>query len=157
MKYSFEFAKRLIESARFLLENSSQEDEAGRAILYLSCLSCEISLKALLESSGYSPKKLKKYSHRLGDILDEVSSCNMVDTGYKASSIRSKEVAPNTAYGTVGTCLESDIAGCSVYPNEIRYGEVVAHFPPDVMLNCAQIVNDWCLKNKGNLVCEGRS
>jgi hypothetical protein len=36
------------------------EDEAGRAVLYLSLLSCEISLKAILEEAGYSIRELKK-------------------------------------------------------------------------------------------------
>ena len=152
MLYSFEFAKRLTEAAESVFQDSAELDEAGRTILYLSCLSCEISLKALLERSGYSSKELKKLSHNLSALLAEVSSCSFASTDQKASSIRSKEVVPGTANGTIGTLLESEISGGSVYPNEIRYGDVVRHYPPEAMLNCAKAVSDWCIQHDGSLV-----
>jgi hypothetical protein len=152
MEYSLEFSERLIESADAVFHDYSDKDEAGRAILYLSCLSCEISLKALLESSGYTPAELRKHSHKLDELLNVVGSCKIEGTNQRATSIRSKEVVPNTANGTVGTLLESSLSGSSVYPNEIRYGEVVKHFPPEAMLNCAKVVNGWCKEHKGKLV-----
>jgi hypothetical protein len=150
--YSFEFAKRLTEAAESVFQDGAELDEAGRTILYLSCLSCEISLKALLERSGYSSKELKKLSHNLSALLAEVSSCSFASTGQKASSIRSKEVVPGTANGTIGALLESEISGGSIYPKEIRYGKVVRHYPPEVMLKCAKAVSDWCNQHDGSLV-----
>ncbi|SBS29042.1 hypothetical protein MAQ5080_01270 [Marinomonas aquimarina] len=152
MEYSLEFSERLIESADALFHVSPVKNEAGRAILYLSCLSCEISLKALLESCGYSPSELKRHSHKLDKLLNVIGTCKFIGTDKRATSIRSKEVVPNTANGTVGTLLDSSLAGGSVYPNEIRYGEVVTHFPPEAMLNCAKVVNNWCKEHKGGLV-----
>lgn len=152
MEYSSEFAKRLIEAAEAFSVNSSTLNEADRTVLYLSCLSCEISLKALLENAGYSLKELKKISHNLSSLLNEVSSCKFAATGQKATSIRSKEVIQNTSNGTVGTLLTAEISGASQYPNEIRYGEIINHYPPKLMLNCAKIVNKWCKLNTGNLV-----
>lgn len=151
MLYSFEFAKRLIESAESIFHGGADKDEAGRTVLYLSCLSCEISLKALLERSGYSSKELRKLSHNLSALLAEVGSCIVSSTGRKASSIRSKMVVPGTANGTVGTLLDSELSGGSVYPNEIRYGEIVRHYPPEAMLNCAKTVNGWCAEHEGSL------
>ena len=152
MEYSLEFSERLIESADAVFHGSSGKDEAGRTILYLSCLSCEISLKALLESSGYSSSELRKHSHKLDELLTVIGSCKIKESNQRASSIRSKEVVPNSANGTVGTLLDSSLSGGSVYPNEIRYGEVVKHFPPEAMLNCAKVVNSWCKEHKGQLV-----
>ncbi|WP_311946244.1 hypothetical protein [Halomonas piscis] len=151
MLYSFEFAKRLIEAAESMFRDGAEKDEAGRTVLYLSCLSCEISLKALLERSGYSSKELKKLSHDLSRLLAEVSSCIVASTGERASRIRSKMVVPETANGTVGTLLESELSGGSVYPNEIRYGNAVRHYPPEAMLNCAKTVSEWCIQHDGSL------
>lgn len=152
MEYSLELSERLIESAEVIFHGSSEKEEAGRAILYLSCLSCEISLKALLESCGYMPDELKKHSHKLDDLLNVIGTCKITGTNQRATSIRSKEVVPNIANGTVGTLLDSSLSGGSVYPNEIRYGEVVTHFPPEAMLNCAKVVNSWCKEHEGGLV-----
>ncbi len=152
MLYSFEFAKRLIEAAESMFRDEDGKDEAGRTVLYLSCLSCEISLKALLERSGYSSKELKKLSHDLSRLLSEVSSCTFALTGGRASCIRSKVVVPETANGTVGALLESELSGGSVYPNQIRYGSAVRHYPPEAMLNCAKAVSDWCIQHDGSLV-----
>lgn len=135
-----------------MFRDGAEKDEAGRTVLYLSCLSCEISLKALLEHSGYSSKELKKLSHDLSRLLSEVSSCTVASTGERASYIRSKRVIPETANGTVGTLLESEMSGGSVYPNEIRYGSAVRHYPPEAMLNCAKTVSDWCIQHDGSLV-----
>lgn len=152
MEYSLEFAERLIESAEMLFHHSTEKDEAGRAILYLCCLSCEISLKAVLESSGYTVAELIKRSHKLDELLNDIGSCTIQGSKQRATTIRSKVVVPNTTNGTVGTLLASDLAGGSVYPNQIRYGEVVKHYPPEAMLNCAKIVSDWCNEHKGLLV-----
>jgi len=48
MEYSLEFATRVYEAAFYLKDSKGDQDECGRAIIYLSCLSLEISLKALL-------------------------------------------------------------------------------------------------------------
>lgn len=151
MLFSFEFAKRLIESAESVFHYGADKDEAGRTILYLSCLSCEISLKALLERSGYSSKELKTLSHNLSALLAEVGSCIVSSTGRKASRLRSKMVVLGTANGTVGALLDSELSGGSAYPIEIRYGEVVRHYPPESMLSCAKAVNVWCAEHSGSL------
>ncbi len=152
MEYSFEFAARMIDSAECLFNTHADKEVAGRAILYLSCLSCEISMKALLEQTGYTTKELRHFSHKLHDLLGEISSCGHRESEHRASSIRSKVVIENTANGTVGTLLASQVGNASTYPNEIRYGEVVTHFPPEAMLNCAKVVLHWCLENEGSLI-----
>jgi hypothetical protein len=149
--YSYEFAKRLIEAAESMFHEGAKKEEAGRTVLYLSCLSCEISLKALLERTGYTPKELKKLSHNLSSLLAEISSCTIAPSGNKASTLRSKSAVPGTGNGTIGALLESELSGGSVYPNEIRYGDTVRHYPPEAMLSCAKVVRDWCDQHDGKL------
>lgn len=157
MLYSFEFAKRLIEAAESIFHTGFEKGEAGRTVLYLSCLSCEITFKALLERTGYSSKELKSLSHNLSALLAEVGSCTVAASGRKASILRSKMALPGTGNGTVGALLESELSGGSIYPNDIRYGDTVRHYPPEAMLNCARIVLDWCVQNDGGLIRRGTS
>lgn len=152
MEYSLEFAERLIESADALCLNSHKKEQTDRTVLYLSSLSCEISLKALLESNGYSLAELKRDSHRLDILLKSVCNCKIKGTNKCAVSLRAQLVVKDSFNGTVGTLLDSVLKGASKYPNEIRYGEKIRHFPPEFMLNCAKIVNAWCKEHKGNLV-----
>ena len=151
MEYSFEFSERLIDSAEAIRGNHPTEEEADRAILYLACLSCEISLKATLENVGYSKKEIKGFSHKLNVLLNEVASCRLKSSSRIASEIRAKTVVSGTANGTVGTLLTAEISDASIYPNEIRYGEIVRHYPPGAMLDCAKIVNAWCKDNLSEL------
>ena len=157
MLYSFEFAKRLIEAAESMFHTGVEKDEAGRTVLYLSCLSCEITFKALLERTGYSSRELKNLSHNLSALLAEIGSCTVVASGRKASVLRSKMAVPGTGNGTVGALLESELSGGSIYPNDIRYGDTVRHYPPEAMLNCARIVIDWCFQNDGRIISVGTS
>ena len=145
------FSKNLIKAACLLMLDSNKMDQAGRTVLYLSLLSCELSLKAALECAGYKPNELKKISHKLDVLLKKVGFCIMKNTGYKASAIRSIVVVPGTANGTVGTMLKAELLGSSLYPSEIRYDDIIKHYPPDMMLKCAKIVNDWCEKHKNDL------
>lgn len=150
MDYSFDFAKRLIESAEALVINVNDRAESDRAILYLSCLSCEISMKALLERSGYTTRELRRTSHRNHELLDMVGGCRYMQDNRLASAIRSLVAVPNTQNGTVGTLL-SQVDGASTYPSEIRYGDSVFHFSPLYMLECAKLVSTWCIDNDGLL------
>lgn len=147
MEYSVEFGKRLIEAAEAVRPN----EEADRAVLYLSLLSCEISLKAALEHAGFSIIHLKNRSHKIHKLIDDVAGCSFSDSGELATNIRAKVVEKGTANGTVGTCLTKDVAECSQYPNQIRYGEDLKHYPPDTMLKCAKVVSIWCEENLENL------
>jgi hypothetical protein len=151
MEYSLEFSERLIESAEALLTHGQEKQEAGRAILYLSCLSCEVSLKAALESVGFSVRHLKNRSHHLDLLVEDICECRFIDTGFLATAIRGKVVIPNMSNNTIGALLVSHISACSTYPNQIRYGELVRHFPPNVMLECAKVVYVWCRQNEHNL------
>ncbi|MCB2184724.1 MAG: hypothetical protein KQH63_22085 [Desulfobulbaceae bacterium] len=153
MEFDLEFSKRLIEAANSFGDNKTGENQAARAVLYLSLLSCEISLKALLEQAGFTLKELKKRSHDLNGLLEDICSCELLGTEIgnskplPASSLLSKVVIPDTANGTVGALLRDKSKGKSKYPNNIRYGDLVKHFPAAVMLKCASTVQTWAQEN----------
>lgn len=153
MEYSHEFAKRLIESAEVLI--GDQKPESNRTVLYLSCVSCEISLKALLEEAGLGIDQLTRISHNIARLIEEISLCDFVvpeEFDYEPIAIRTLTVQSGAPNGTVGEVLASQAARqASRYPNEIRYGEDLKHFPPEVMLECARQVRDWCDLHKGKL------
>lgn len=153
MEYSVEFGERLIEAADSFNSRRNSSDEVGRTVLYLSLLSCEISLKALLETAGYSVKELKKRSHDLSGLVKDICCCELTNTGvgnskpFSASIILAQEVVSNTSNGTVGALLNSESVGASKYPNEIRYGELISHFQPLDMLSCAKVLSKWAKNN----------
>jgi len=155
MAYSLEFSKRLLEAARALAEEASGKNEAGRAVLYLSLLSCEITLKALLEKAGFSVKHLKKRSHDLRGLLKDICHCELTGTGignskpFRASRLLARAVILNTFNGTVGALLHAEDLGVSKYPSDIRYGDLISHFPPMVMLECASVLLSWAEDNIG--------
>ena len=153
VEYSIEFADRLIEAAESFVTKTSPSDEVGRTVLYLSLLSCEISIKALLERAGYTLEELKKRSHDLNGLLKDICACELTDTRIgnslplSASRLLSQEVVASTSNGTVGALLSAESVGASKYPNDIRYGELVTHFPPLIMLSCAKVVSKWANDN----------
>lgn len=147
MEYSLDFSSGLIEAA----ESVQDGIEAPRAILYLSLLSCEISFKAVLENSGFSVSYLTGRGHRIHDLVEDVTSCTLINEGYLATGIRAKVARDGIANPTVGVLLTASVAECSQYPNQVRYGQIVTHFPPSTMLICAKIVRDWCRENFDNL------
>lgn len=156
MTYSIEFGERLIAAADSFIVNNDINDEVGRTVLYLSLLSCEITLKALLLKAGFSVKELTKRSHNLSGLANDICRCELIDTGignskpFSASRLLSK----NTASSTVGTLLHAESVGASKYPQEIRYGELITHFQPIEMLSCAKTLSKWakdnssCIKRK---------
>lgn len=64
-EYSIDFSENLIKAARFVLEYQVNSVDAKRTVLYLSLLSCEITMKALLERAGKPVKMIKKRLHNL--------------------------------------------------------------------------------------------
>ena len=155
MEYSLEFSQRLIEAAKSFIDKDEINDETGRAVLYLSLVSCEISLKALLEQAGYTIKELKKRSHDFYGLFRDLCFCDLLGTGvpgskpYTGAELIGEVVDPNIGNGTVGDLLMCENQGASKYPNGIRYGDFVIHFPPRLMLDCASTVCNWARDNIG--------
>src|SRR5262245_15018644 len=68
-EYSLEFSESLIKAAEGLAAGGMDSVGDKRAVLYLSLVSCEITLKALLERAGWAIYDLIKCSHDLSKLL----------------------------------------------------------------------------------------
>ena len=151
MEYSLDFSRRLIDAAEFLKENKSTEAEVARTIAYLSRLSCEISLKALLEQAGFSIRELKNRSHNFEGLLRDICSCelsvNENSMPLSASRLLAEKVVDDYFNGTVGALLQAESEGGSQYPNQIRYGDNVKDYPPLFLIKCALVVHRWAEEN----------
>lgn len=149
MEYRLAFARQLIEAARAVKPSVDLFEEAKRTLLYLSLLSIEISLKYLLEKAGVPVKEIRKRSHNIEALLNDLGKCEVrVNIGgsekwVSASRIRSRIVSPMYAGATIGSLLEGERKGASRYPNEIRYGKPPRHFPPRLVFDCAVKVAEW--------------
>ena len=151
MEYSIDFAERLIEAANLFVDKSHPGEDADRAVLYLSLLSCEISLKAVLERAGYTPDHLRNRSHNLDALLSDLCHCETKDsevgTWRSAAHIQSISPIPGAELATVGRLLDAESEGASKYPSSIRYGELIKHYDSVHMLECAKAVAEWVRKH----------
>lgn len=148
MEFSLEFSKRLIEAAENLSQMKPVEQDADRAILYLSLVSCEVSIKALLEEAGYSLSNIKKMSHKFSKLKKALADCDFKgDKKGSAARLFAKSPDKKVPKMTVGKLLDFEQEKASVFPNQVRYGSSVKNYPPTLMLACAKKVNKWAFKN----------
>ncbi len=149
MEYSIEFGERLIEAANSFVSENTSSEEAGRTVLYLSLLSCEIILKSLLENAGYTKKELIKKSHNLSGLAKEICNCELIGktVGNSKPKPASELMSKPAKNSTVGAVLHAEESGASKYPNEIRYGELITHIHPIEMLSCAKETLNWAKQN----------
>jgi hypothetical protein len=143
-EYNLGFSKKLAETARLVADDGVDSFDAVQTIAYLSLLACEIALKALLEKSGIPVNQIKAHSHNLEALLCEVSRCDVeVDIAgghlkwVPAVRIRSILIKSEGAESTVGKLLTDEKRKTSRYPNQIRYGESLNHYSPDVLIKIA--------------------
>ena len=151
-EYSLEFSEKLIEAARAILPGCEASVESRRAVLYLSLLASEIALKALLEHAGKPIPEIVRCQHRLADLLEETDRCfvnTIIVAGgnerrwIPATSIRALAIQAEGEVSTVGAFLNCESRGASQYPNEVRYGTRLVHFPPLAALSAATRINNW--------------
>ena len=147
------FSKQLLETASMLARYDFSPLEAKRIVLYLSLFSCEITMKALLEKVEKPIKEIMSRSHRLSKLLEDIGECEIYKeiTPYRTGWVRATEIRSITiddlfSNATVGTLLTAEEKGASVYPNQIRYGDKLIHYPLDVMLEVAKAIYAWTQK-----------
>lgn len=158
-EYSLGFSEKLIEAVGIVHDNDPEEPDAKRTVLYLSLLSAEICIKAALEQAGCPISVICKKSHNLGALLELLGQCelqkdigNGVMRSVNASRIRAVTVDANYDNATVGTLLTGEEEGASVYPNQIRYGDAIEHYPPEVVLAAATLAFSWVKKHFDSMV-----
>jgi len=144
-EYDIAFAEKLAETAGMVAREGLASRDAQRTVLYLSLLSIEIALKAMLEKAGKPMSQIRGRSHRLPELLDDLGKCEVeVEVApatrqyVPAARLRSCSVKHHSAEITLGKIIaEAGPQGASVYPNEVRYGDVLRHFPPEVVAQAA--------------------
>lgn len=171
--YSLDFAKEILNLARYeykkekLNSNSLygrdrvmnlQLKAAIRSVTYLSLLSCEISLKALLENAKMPVKKIRACSHDLNLLKRAVGFCEVeveVVPGLKkwgggfglfCENIQIIYDGKIQSESTVGRLL-TGLPKASKYPEEIRYGDKLSHYEPEAVLKMASSILEHAEKN----------
>jgi hypothetical protein len=126
------FAAKLATVADQVDEKDPWAYDARCVTLYLSRLSAELTLKALLEKAGVPLSKIRKRSHDLRGLLQDIGDCEVeveIAPGTKrwvpGSRVRAVSIDLGLAHIPIGTLIDAEDQGASRYPNEIRYGDVV--------------------------------
>lgn len=152
-EYSIGFAKNLISAVKKLKQENEKSIDAERAILYLSFLASEVLLKSILEHVGVPINQLKKMSHDIPKLLNRVCECTYYDaTLGVVSAVRLRAItliADGLEY-TVGKVLDTSDERISNYPNQLRYGEKLCHYPSFAVLNATEELYKFTIKNKDN-------
>ncbi len=150
-EYSLEFSEKLTDAAQFVVDDGLDSLDAKRTVLYLSQLSCEIALKALLERAGVPVAKIKPRWHNLSELLQDLCACKVEEQigselrWILATSIRAQTV-DQRFMNTVGSILEAEAQGASKYPNEVRYGYSLNQYPPELWLKTTKTIIVWARK-----------
>jgi hypothetical protein len=145
-EYSIEFGKKLAEVANFVMADGLDDAEAPRVVLYLSLLSTEISLKAMLEKAGTPVKEITRAGHDLARLLTNLDRCEIefeITPGatrfLSASRLRACTIKDGECQITIGALIESS-KNASKYPNKVRYGDQPRHFPAAVVAQMSSMV-----------------
>lgn len=146
-EYDIAFGEKLAEVANFVVADGLSDLDAKRTVLYLSLLSTEISLKSMLEQAGKPVKEIRERTHKLTELLTDLGQCRVeveVVPGTRklvpASRLRSCSLDHGEARTTVGTVIDAESQGASKYPNQVRYGDLLSHYPPEVVAQMASKV-----------------
>jgi len=65
----------------------------------------------------------------------------------RPSKLFSQELEYRGARSTVGNVLRAEKNSASKYPNEIRYGDNLVHYPPQAMLLCSKKVLNYAKRS----------
>ncbi len=145
--FNLGFSEKLIEAAQFVFDDEGDEFDKLQTVLYLSYLSCEITLKALLEKAGKRIKDIRACSHDFDKIFhpffveveinEEVG--NNTYKWVKANGIGCDQTKEGIHEPTVITMLTDKRA--SQYPSQLRYaGDHINAYPPQELINAAKIL-----------------
>ena len=155
-QYDINFAKNLAEVSIALVKQGLDTPDARRTVIYLSRLSMELSLKALLELAGKSILEIKNRWHDLQALLADVESYEFemgVADGqwHSGAEIRRLNVPYNIHQIDMGTIIEAEKHGASKFPNEIRYGDNVQDVAPEILAPASLMLASWVHRCTGNV------
>lgn len=115
-EYDIAFGERLAETARMVTGEGLAELDAQRTVRYLSLLSTEIRLKAVLERAGKLVPDIRARSHRLAELLSDLCQCEVeVEIApwskrhVSASRIRAIPLNYGSPKSTVGAVIDAEV------------------------------------------------
>ncbi|MEQ1619612.1 MAG: hypothetical protein ABL883_14855 [Terricaulis sp.] len=162
-EYDIDFAHEMSKASNAILSNAQPTDgiPLARAAIYCSLVACEVALKAGLEAAGVPLKHIRGQNHDLAGLLKCFDSCcvsaqitSVVTKRVPASRIRSIVVDDKYADATIGKLIEeTKHDGASRYPNEIRYGTLLKHYPADVVSRLGEAVVKWVKEHIDDICC----
>ncbi len=144
--YSIGFAREMSKASVLIVSAGLDSKDARRATLYIALVACELALKAALEKAGIEPSELKDRGHNLSQLLSLLSHCTISGfNGRRVNASRIRSIVVDSAYGdaTIGHLLEAEKYGASQFPNQIRYGDILKHFPAPTISCLSEKVVDW--------------
>ena len=157
-EYDIAFGERLAKTAGVVAADGLVQMDAQRTVIYLSLLSVEITLKALLERAGIPITEIRARSHRLAELLSDLGRCEVeveIIPGIKyydsASRLRACTLKDGAAESTVGNVIEAESQGASTYPNQVRYGDVLCHFSASVVAQMAERTSAFAREHWGSI------
>lgn len=146
-QYDIAFGEKLAEVATSVVADGLADVDAQRTVLYLSLLSTEISLKSMLEKAGKPVSEIRKRCHNISELLKDLGQCEVevevtpgTPRAVAASRLRARTVSHGEAKVTVGAVIDAESTGASKYPNEVRYGDLLRHYPPAAVAQMASSV-----------------
>jgi hypothetical protein len=149
-EYDIEFAAKLAAVAIEVDEKDPWAYDARRVTVYLSRLSAEITMKALLERAGFPLQRIRARSHDLRGLLNDLGECEVeveiapsVRRWCSASRVRAAIVDLDFVHIPIGAIIDAEDEGASKYPNQIRYGETVIDFDPWLVASMATVLAKW--------------
>jgi len=153
-EYDLAFAAKLAEVACEMQDKAPFANDSRRAVTYLSRLSVEITLKALLEQAGKPVKGIRARSHDLRGLLTDLSGCEVqieVSPGTlawsSAARLRAVMIDLGAVHVPIGELITAEDNGASQYPNQIRYGETVVDVHPTLLASMAAAAAEWAKEN----------
>lgn len=153
-EYDINFAARLASIASELEEKAPLANDARRATVYLSRLSAEIAMKALLEKAGFPVDRIRSRNHDLRGLLNDLGDCEVeveVSPGVhelqSASCVRDARIDLGVGHVPIGEIICAEDIGTSKYPNQIRYGQTVIDIHPSLVAAMAEVLADWAKSN----------
>jgi len=156
-EFNISFAQHMSDASLLITQNASIKDESERAAIYTALVACEIALKSALECSGKSLSQIPK-THSLSKLLNLVCSCTVLEditngklTRVPAVRLRGVVIDSNYTDATVGNLLELEKYGVSVFPNEIRYGDTLNHFPVELIQKLSSKIISWVKLHADNI------
>ncbi|MCL6607383.1 MAG: HEPN domain-containing protein [Geminicoccaceae bacterium] len=158
--YSIVVARAFLEGARGIVNSGRSLTGADLKVIHDNChTAIEHALKYLLQSAGFSERELRQCGHDLDKLARLLFECeedvpignrlySRPPTSFRGIVLENKN---DGARSTFGDFLEQLRDKASRYPSEVRYGETIATFPPEIWVQAAEKFIEWAKTKAGKI------